>query len=106
MFVTGCCELLAAQLSGAPVGELGAQPAPGAVQALTEPGRRLADHGGGLRGRQAVPGHEGERLSITLSQAIFIVSHSLSIYFNEITVRKFPNLPRFGARAGKPNENS
>ncbi len=24
---------------------------------------------------------------------------------DEITVRKFPNLPRFGVRAGKPNEN-
>jgi uncharacterized protein YecE (DUF72 family) len=24
---------------------------------------------------------------------------------DEITVRKFPNLPRFGIRAGKPNEN-
>ena len=24
---------------------------------------------------------------------------------DEITVRRFPNLPRFGARAGKPNEH-
>jgi hypothetical protein len=64
----GCRELLAAQFGGSQVGELGAQALPGAVQTLTKPARRLADHGGGLRRRESVPGHERERLSITLSQ--------------------------------------
>ena len=68
MIVTGRCELLAPQLGGAQVGELGAQAAPSAVQALTEPGRRLAEHRGGLRGREPVPSHERERLAITLFQ--------------------------------------
>jgi hypothetical protein len=65
---TGGYELLAPQLSGVLVGELGAQAAPGAVQALTESRRRHAERGGGLGGREPVPRHERERLSITLSQ--------------------------------------
>jgi hypothetical protein len=38
------------------------------VQALTEPPRWHAERGGGLRGGEPVPGHERERLSITLVQ--------------------------------------
>lgn len=63
-----CFELSAPRLGGAQVGELGAQATPGAVQTLTEPGRRLADYGRRLCGREAVPRHERQRLSITLSQ--------------------------------------
>ena len=65
MIVTEWRGLLAAELGG----ELVPQAAAGAVQALTEAGRRLAEHGGGLRGRESVPGHERERLAITLVQA-------------------------------------
>ena len=58
----GVPRLHAPQLGVELGGELRAQAASGAVQALTEPGRRLAEHCGGLRGRELVPGHERERL--------------------------------------------
>lgn len=65
MIVRGSCGLIGPEFGD----ELGAQAPPGAVQALAEADRRLAEHAGGLRRRQPVPRHERERLAISLIQA-------------------------------------